>query len=288
MKFLLPIACVFAALHLVPGVSLGGEAVPNYFPLEAGRVWRYEVPHDEPFDVYWEIIVLAREGNKAVVRYQNFLGGLPAAGIYYDVRLQQKGSAIDIELEGEGFVPFYRFEEESFIHRDHEDSCNDNLPVRVLPLGEAVVPAGSFSNCLSVVYDDYRCTNSRRRYETWCPGVGLVAWGDETMGSLRWLLTAFEPTRKPFRRGDANTDGRVDISDPIATLRVLFLGEGYLPCEDAADSNDDGRLDISDAIFTLAALFTGGPEIPGPGADACGLDPTPDGIHCASFPPCFR
>ncbi|HVR76020.1 MAG TPA: hypothetical protein VMT52_16935 [Planctomycetota bacterium] len=89
-----------------------------------------------------------------------------------------------------------------------------------------------------------------------------------------------------FHRGDSNTDGKVDISDPVATLGVLFLGEGSLTCLDAADANDDGALDLSDAVFTLLHLFGGGAPLPEPGPRACGLDFTPDALDCESFPPC--
>src|SRR2546422_4901163 len=72
-------------------------------------------------------------------------------------------------------------------------------------------------------------------------------------------------TSASFRRGDANADSRVDLSDSIFTLRFLFVGGTRPPCLDAADSNDDGYLDISDAVHTLIHLFAGGAELPAPG-----------------------
>jgi len=89
-----------------------------------------------------------------------------------------------------------------------------------------------------------------------------------------------------FRRGDANADGAVDITDAIATLGVLFLGGGAVPCSDAADSNDDGALDISDPVSTLSNLFTGGAPIPAPGPVSCGADPTADALDCAPHTSC--
>ncbi|MBI4600735.1 MAG: hypothetical protein HY721_02130 [Planctomycetes bacterium] len=80
-------------------------------------------------------------------------------------------------------------------------------------------------------------------------------------------------------RGDSTGDGTVDVSDPIATLGALFLGDGELSCEDAADSNDDEEVDLSDAVHTLLYLFGGGEAPPAPGPRACGRDP--DG----AFPP---
>ena len=79
----------------------------------------------------------------------------------------------------------------------------------------------------------------------------------------------------PFRRADSNVDGIVDILDAIFTLTVLFLGDGEFLCRDAADSSDDAIVEIGDAILTLSKLFLGGPEIPAPGLDSCGADPTP-------------
>jgi hypothetical protein len=89
-----------------------------------------------------------------------------------------------------------------------------------------------------------------------------------------------------FVRGDANADGGTDISDGIAILGFLFLGQpAKLSCERSADLDDDGTLDISDAISLLAFKFLGGrsPASPYPN---CGTDTTPDALACASFAPC--
>jgi len=72
--------------------------------------------------------------------------------------------------------------------------------------------------------------------------------------------------------GDLNQDGRFDVSDPVALLRHLFLGERpVLPCgdgtiEDAAnlallDTNGDGEVDVTDSIAALAYLFSNGPAL---------------------------
>ncbi|MGQ9590774.1 MAG: hypothetical protein ACUVYA_10820 [Planctomycetota bacterium] len=88
-----------------------------------------------------------------------------------------------------------------------------------------------------------------------------------------------------FIRGDSNADGKVDISDAVNSLSVLFLGAGALDCRDAADANDDGRLDISDAVYALVYLFLGGEPPPEP-SHSCGGDPSEDRLDCADFPPC--
>ncbi len=72
------------------------------------------------------------------------------------------------------------------------------------------------------------------------------------------------------RPGDANQDGRLDISDAVGLLRLLFGGQWLpLPCDGAAlgaggnlallDLNADARVDIADVVSMLAYLFASGP-----------------------------
>jgi hypothetical protein len=84
-----------------------------------------------------------------------------------------------------------------------------------------------------------------------------------------------------FRRGDANSDGKADISDAVATLLYLFVGGGEPACMDAADSDDSGATEITDAITLLRRLFQGGAALPEPYPD-CGKDPTRDALGCAA------
>jgi hypothetical protein len=95
-----------------------------------------------------------------------------------------------------------------------------------------------------------------------------------------YRIRSLLPPPALFIRGDSNGDGGVDLSDPVATLAYLFLGESGLPCLDAADANDDGAIDVSDAVAVLLALFAGGRELPPPGS-VRGEDPTPDALGCA-------
>jgi hypothetical protein len=93
----------------------------------------------------------------------------------------------------------------------------------------------------------------------------------------------------PFHRGDTDGDGKLNITDPVATLGHLFLGTGEPGCLDAADANDDGKINITDPVATLDYLFLGGPPpaAPGPTSDPCGVDPTPDdGVSCAEYDGC--
>jgi len=99
-----------------------------------------------------------------------------------------------------------------------------------------------------------------------------------------WSFTTAGGTS--MRRGDANADGRTDLSDAITTLNYLFLGTAALSCLDAGDADDSGGLNITDAIYLLGHLFLGGPAPPAPGIEDCGTDPTDDALSCEAQPQC--
>ena len=92
-------------------------------------------------------------------------------------------------------------------------------------------------------------------------------------------IAALEFPPNPFIRGDINKSGKVDVSDPVFLLKILFLGQGQLRCLDSADAIDNGTVDISDAIYILQYLFSGGPQPPLPFPNA-GEDPTTDKLSC--------
>ena len=95
-----------------------------------------------------------------------------------------------------------------------------------------------------------------------------------------------------FRRGDSNTDGKVDVADIVVSIDELFPGfvliqpAGNGPiCSDAADANDDGVRDVSDVLHLANFLFSGGPAPAAPFAE-CGTDPSKDELTCESFQAC--
>jgi hypothetical protein len=98
--------------------------------------------------------------------------------------------------------------------------------------------------------------------------------------------------RPAFHRGDANADGRFDVSDCLCTLSFLFQGAGNLSCDESADANNDGSIDCSDALYAFGFLFLGteAPPSPGPPPAACGQDPDPPGslhdLGCESYRGC--
>jgi hypothetical protein len=90
-------------------------------------------------------------------------------------------------------------------------------------------------------------------------------------------------------RGDANSDGSINLTDGVIPLLYLFSGGTEPACMDSADTNDTGAIEITDAIIVFGWLFSGGnaPAPPSPtsagylGTD-CGEDLTADGLGCAS------
>ena len=94
-----------------------------------------------------------------------------------------------------------------------------------------------------------------------------------------------EGSGRLFIRGEANADGKVDISDAVHMLGCLFLGTECPACADSGDVDDSGRSDITDPIYLLDHLFRGGPGPPVP-REACGADETTDELGCEGFLPC--
>ncbi len=108
------------------------------------------------------------------------------------------------------------------------------------------------------------------------PLADPAAWGDAASwraSALRGGSPGWDESDPPvggFRLpSDANQDRRLDLTDAIALLRILFLGEtDPPPCEGPADAggnlmllnaNADAALNLSDAIYVLNHLFRQGP-----------------------------
>ncbi|MCH2373284.1 MAG: hypothetical protein MK538_03815, partial [Planctomycetes bacterium] len=88
-----------------------------------------------------------------------------------------------------------------------------------------------------------------------------------------------------YRRGDVNGNG-LALSDAMLILGHLFSATAVPPaCEKSADVDDSGVLNVRDPLWILLYLFAGGGAPPEPFL-ACGGDPTPDDLKCASPPVC--
>lgn len=99
-------------------------------------------------------------------------------------------------------------------------------------------------------------------------------------------VVGLESSAPGFRRGDANADAAINITDACRILGFLFRGEEGLTCLDASDVDDTGHLSITDAIYLLDYLFRCCSAPPAPGPTECGPDPTSDSLGCLRYDPC--
>jgi len=90
-----------------------------------------------------------------------------------------------------------------------------------------------------------------------------------------------------FRRGDADGNGKMELTDVIRALNWQFMGDVDLICQDAADIDDDGRVVLTDAIRSLNYQFLGVPDtVPEPpGPFTCGPDVNEDELPECFYPP---
>jgi len=270
------VGSALAALVLAPGALAGQE---SYFPLEEGNRWVYQ---ERQFSSEVTVEVIQREGEIAELA-TSFASG--------SVLVRDGGDEVEVELAEEGFVLYYRFSADTtWEHRD-PFSCDDQRMVSVTAEPQPVeTPAGTFEETLRIDYTGATlCADAGKVAEWWAPGVGLVRWQEDSfVGRRTYDLVAFtrdEPA-PVFSRGDANADGRLDVSDPVKILQFLFVTPDPLICEDAADVDDTGALQITDPIYLLNYLFRTGdaPPAPFPG---CGEDPSKDPLACESQPQCL-
>jgi hypothetical protein len=122
-------------------------------------------------------------------------------------------------------------------------------------------------------YNDRTAPSGTLVYE-----VAIVARGGSE--GCKASCTLERGTGVRFIRGDANRDGRVNITDAVTVLEPLFRGN-TMSCLDAGDFDDGGSVNITDAVNILDYLFKPGdrPPVPLP-FESAGLDPTADDLDC--------
>jgi hypothetical protein len=134
--------------------------------------------------------------------------------------------------------------------------------------------------------DETHCRRTLRHLCMDGNGNFIVAWSCNDEGSSYAAVVAkIFMRQQPFRRGDVDGDGRINVSDAVCIAWSLFGECSVLPCEKSRDINDDGTFNLADAISLLSYLFVRGPEPAIPFGE-CGPDPTADELTCVSYPPC--
>ena len=116
-------------------------------------------------------------------------------------------------------------------------------------------------------------------------GFEDLALGDAGRDEVRVYRALDCRQETEFRRGDADGNGELNLSDAIMTLNHLFLGGPAPGCEDASDTDDNGEINLTDAVVVLNHLFRGGPT-PGDPFPECGRDPTDDELTCGAHGAC--
>jgi len=111
---------------------------------------------------------------------------------------------------------------------------------------------------------------SQNENEVWVRPVSVTRPVIYSVGRI----TVRENLRERFLRGDANRDGKINTSDPIAVLEYLFGGQD-IPCPDSSDVDDSGTINLADVTALLGYLFGRDPIPPAPFPEP-GLDPTYD------------
>ena len=96
---------------------------------------------------------------------------------------------------------------------------------------------------------------------------------------------AFNPLNVEFRRGDVDGNGRINITDAVASLLYQFQGSFDPLCLEALDFENDGDVTITDTIGSLTYQFLGGPP-PAPPFAECGKDQDLEPLDCERYPLC--
>jgi hypothetical protein len=127
--------------------------------------------------------------------------------------------------------------------------------------------------------------------DTWHSNVaGLRDFARERIPVMREFVLASDrftvAPDVPFRRGDANGDGSLNVVDPIRILDHLLFASEAPVCTDALDVDDLGNVNITDAIFLLNFLFQHAAPAPAPPHGECGPDGTTDSLSCQAPTTC--
>ena len=117
------------------------------------------------------------------------------------------------------------------------------------------------------------------------PQITLVdpVGGEWSGGNLIDITLGDAPT---FRRGDADGNGRPNITDAVQILQYLFRAPNAQYCDDAMDVDDSGKVNLTDAVFLLGYLLRPDSPVPPTPLVDCGPDPTEDGITCVGATGC--
>ncbi len=200
-----------------------------------------------------------------------------------------------VDLGGTATEAFNGGQGPAFLHVDILDSGAGVVMAVVVDAGlgasdpPETLPPGRGHRILNIEYDAGPKGQAGQAY----PVRYTSTLGDPPVQVI-FVVGGFEvvPSTQPgwislpgpfFLRGDANSDGGVDLSDAMFTLSWLFLGGRTPSCLEAANANGSRQVNIADPIYALSFLFGGGPPPPFP-FPFCGFGPAP--LGCLEPGPC--
>jgi hypothetical protein len=156
-----------------------------------------------------------------------------------------------------------------------------------LVLGQSTTGSANELGRFSYARDSFSNRQATRRFDLWtstgAASLGGIAVLDAEGGKYQYVVGVDTRTiyklqlgsdlgPMTYRRGDANNDTFLNISDPSALVVRLFRGGAPLACERAADADGSEVINLSDAIYLFNYLFQAGPPPPAPFA-TCGVTP---------------
>lgn len=260
-------------------IRITGDIVRIRTPLEVFHPVLGDLDHDPGADQFW-----------AVDRHNSIAYSIRADGSLSGRSFQRqlpnpRTEGLDDGLSGGG-IAVVRSEPNQLVLDWLVGSPDDDLSTEVERVAYSRNLAGGQDEVFVPGQSEFQVDVTNATLSLHIAGVEHVASGQD---EFQFVVSADSQTiykldmsegiaGREFRRGDANADGSLNISDPSSILEFLFKGGNAPPCEDAADVSDDENIDITDAVAIFLYLFLNGPPPVEP-FESCGRD-FDEGLGC--------
>jgi len=116
-----------------------------------------------------------------------------------------------------------------------------------VPGGEDFIVTGLDSNGTGVAIDQFQLYNDYSWRVNCSNRIGLSNW------STQVFVLSY------FLRGDANSDGEINIGDAVFIINYIFKGGPPPAFEKLGDPNCDLTINVGDPVYLINYIFKGGP-----------------------------